>query len=59
LAQCISGIVNDKVIIAQFPVSNNIAELPGLGAGGVVAEKISLGLARIDYSSKHHARKYV
>jgi len=30
LAQCISGIVNDKVIIAQFPVSNNIAELPGL-----------------------------
>jgi len=31
LAQCISGIVNDKVIIAQFPVSNNIAELPGLG----------------------------
>jgi len=28
-----SGIVNDKVIIAQFPVSNNIAELPGLGHG--------------------------
>jgi len=27
-------IVNDKVIIAQFPVSNNIAELPGLAPGG-------------------------
>jgi len=24
--------VNDKVIIAQFSVSNNIAELPGLGS---------------------------
>jgi len=28
-------------------------------AGRVVAEKISLGLARIEYSSRHHARKYV
>jgi len=39
LAQCISGIVNDKVIIAQFPVSNNIAELPGLGQLCVIQTK--------------------
>jgi len=30
------------------------------GSGGVVAEEIiSLGLARIDYSLRHHVKKYV